>query len=163
MRSRRPKPATAAACSRYDEYYGRGSDGTYGNELEAYFAISCADDPPVGGVDAAIATRAEFESVSRVPFTQAYELVVCASFPTFETERFEITGDGAGPIMVVGNTGDPATPYEGGRVMAETLEEGFFVTVEANTHTAYGLNECIDSAIEAYLIEQTVPDGELVC
>ena len=46
--------------------------------------------------------------------------------------------------MVVGNTGDPATPYEGSKVMAETLEEGFFVTVEADTHTAYGLNECIE-------------------
>ena len=51
-----------------------------------------------------------------------------AAFPPFDTEQVEITGAGAGPVMVVGNTGDPATPFEGSRVMAETLEEGFFVT-----------------------------------
>ncbi len=65
--------------------------------------------------------------------------------------------------MVVGNTGDPATPYEGSRVMAETLEEGFFVSVEAATHTAYGLNACIDTAIADYLVDLVVPVGELRC
>jgi pimeloyl-ACP methyl ester carboxylesterase len=149
----------------YDQYYGRGPDGTYGNELEAYFVITCADDPPVGGVDAAIAERAKFEAVTRVGYTQAYELVICASFgDAFANEEpVEITGAGAGPIMVVGNTGDPATPYEGSRTMAETLEEGFFVSVEANTHTAYSINECAAAAIDAYLIELEVPEGELVC
>ena len=43
--------------------------------------------------------------------------------------------------------------------MAETLEEGFFVTVEANTHTAYGLNECINDAIESYLVDLEDPRG----
>jgi pimeloyl-ACP methyl ester carboxylesterase len=151
----------------YDDYYGRQPDGSYGNELEAYFAITCADDPPTAegedAVDEAVAARTFFENVSRVGFTQAYELVVCASFPTVDTEPFEITGEGAGPIMVVGNTGDPATPFEGSRVMAETLDEGFFVTVEANTHTAYGLNDCINDTIEAYLVELEIPDPDLVC
>jgi len=151
----------------YDQYYGRGPDGTYGNELEAYFVITCADDPPVtgpdGGVDGAVAARAEFDAVSRIPYTQAYELVICASMPEFETEQVEITGAGAGPVMVVGNTGDPATPYEGSKVMAETLEEGFFVSVEANTHTAYGISACADQAIEAYLLEPAAPDEDIVC
>lgn len=150
----------------YDSYYGRFND-SYGNELEAYFAITCADDPPTASGDAAveeaIAVRPYFENASRIGFTQAYELVVCASLPPFGTEPFEITGEGAGPIMVVGNTGDPATPYEGSRVMAETLEEGFFVTVEADTHTAYSISSCAAEAIEAYLLELEVPDDELVC
>jgi pimeloyl-ACP methyl ester carboxylesterase len=153
--------------SLYDQYYGRGTAGRYGNELEAYFAITCADDPPADAGPAAIAEavaeRANFVAVSRVPYTQAYELLVCASFPQFPTEPFEITGNGAPPIMVVGNTGDPATPYEGSKVMAETLEKGFFVTVEANTHTAYGLNDCINSTIEEYLVDLTIPATDPVC
>jgi pimeloyl-ACP methyl ester carboxylesterase len=153
--------------SLYDQYYGRGADGTYGNELEAYFAITCADDPPAAGpgaaVDEAVAARAEFAAQSRIPYTQAYELVICASMPQFDTEKVEITGAGAGPIMVVGNTGDPATPYEGSRVMAETLEAGFFVSVESNTHTAYSINACAAEAIEAYLVDLEVPDAELTC
>ncbi|MGI9052489.1 MAG: alpha/beta hydrolase [Ilumatobacteraceae bacterium] len=147
----------------YDQYYVRQPDGTYGNNLEAYFAITCADDPAVGGVETAVAQRPQFVAASTVGYTQAYELVVCASLPGQPVEPFEITGAGAGPIMVVGNTGDPATPYEGSRLMAETLEDGFFVSVEAATHGAYGLNDCIDSAIETYLVDLTIPEGELTC
>jgi pimeloyl-ACP methyl ester carboxylesterase len=153
----------------YDEYYGRAPDGSYGNESEAYFVITCADDPPVEAgsaearVDAAIAARAEFDAASRIPYTQAYELVVCASMPDLVTEQVEITGAGAGPVMVVGNTGDPATPYQGSKVMADSLEDGFFVSVEANTHTAYGVSQCAREAIEAYLIEPTAPDEDIVC
>ena len=65
----------------YDAYYHRLPDGTYGNDLEGYFAITCADDPAVGGVDAAVAARPEFAAVSRIGYTQAYELVICASLP----------------------------------------------------------------------------------
>jgi hypothetical protein len=56
--------------------------------------------------------------------------------------------------MVVGNTGDPATPYEGSKVMAESLEEGFFVSVEANTHTGI---------IDSYLVDLTIPDPAKSC
>ena len=66
--------------------------------------------------------------------------------------------------MVVGNTGDPATPYEGSRRMAETLEDGFFVSVElVHPHGSYGLNPCIDHAIQNYLVDLTVPAAELSC
>jgi hypothetical protein len=147
----------------YDLYYGRQPDGSYGDALEAYFAIMCSDDPDTPAVDAAIAQRADFEAVSRIGYTAAAELVICASLPRFSGHRFEMTGAGAGPIMVVGSTGDPATTYEGSRRMAETLEDGFFVGVDSFTHTSYGLNPCINQAIEDYLIELTVPDAERSC
>ncbi len=59
----------------YDQYYGRGPDGTYANDVEGYFAITCADDPAVGGLEAALAERPQFAAASRIGFTQAYELV----------------------------------------------------------------------------------------
>ena len=152
----------------YDAYFGRLPDGTYGDELEAYFAITCADDPvaddAAAAIDEAVERRADFYVASpRIGTTAAYELLICASFPQGATgagdDGFEITGAGAGPIVGVGNTGDPATPFEGSRTMAETLEEGVFVEVEADQHTAYGLNACIDGAIDDYLISLVVPDG----
>ena len=151
----------------YDSYFGRLPDGTYGDELEAYFAITCADDPAPAGaaaIDEAVARRADFSvSSPRLGTTAAYEVLICASFAAGATgegdDGFEITGVGAGPIVVVGNTGDPATPFEGSRTMAETLEEGVFVEVEADQHTAYGLNSCIDDAIDTYLVDLVVPDG----
>jgi pimeloyl-ACP methyl ester carboxylesterase len=155
----------------YDAYFGRQPDGTYGDELEAYFAITCADDPApddaAEAIDEAVLRRADFYVASpRIGTTAAYELLICASFPERATgtgdDGFEITGAGAGPIVVVGNTGDPATPFEGSRRMAETLEDGVFVAVEADQHTAYGLNACIDDAIDDYLVSLVVPD-DLTC
>ena len=151
----------------YDAYYGRNPDGSYGDELEAYFAITCADDPSVGGaagITEAVDVRRDFYLASpRIGTSAAYEVLICASFPSGALGDgdgdFQITGDGAGPIVVVGNTGDPATPFEGSRRMAESLEEGVFVEVEADQHTAYGLNSCIDNAIDQYLIKLTVPEG----
>lgn len=150
----------------YDAYYGRLPGGGYADDLEAYFAITCADDPSAGGdagIDEAVERRADFlRSSPRIGTSAAYEVLICASFPggTFgEVEDFEITGAGAGPVVVVGNTGDPATPFEGSRRMAETLEGGVFVEVEAEQHTAYGLNACINGAIDEYLVDLVVPEG----
>jgi len=78
-------------------------------------------------------------------------------------DRLEVTGAGAGTIVVVGNTGDPATPFEGSRLMAGSLEGGVFVTVKADSHTAYGVNRCIDDTLEAYLIDLTVPETGTIC
>ena len=156
----------------YDEYYGRFDDGTYGDELEAYFAITCADDPATGGIQPAVDARGPFFAASpRIGTSAAYELLICAALAdeaaaadiTIPAPAVEISGDGAGPIVVVGNTGDPATPYEGSRRMAVTLEDGVFVSVEANVHTAYGLNDCIDGVIDEYLVDLTVPDADTSC
>ncbi|MCX6521140.1 MAG: alpha/beta hydrolase [Actinobacteria bacterium] len=169
--------ATAAAgdgggmLALYDAYFGRLPDGTYGDELEAYFAITCADDPApddaAAAIDEAVARRRDFSvAAPRISTKDSYEVLICASFPEGATgpgnDGFRITGAGAGPIVVVGNTGDPATPFEGSRRMAETLEDGVFVAVEADQHTAYGLNACIDDAIDGYLVSLVVPD-DLTC
>jgi len=74
-----------------------------------------------------------------------------------------VTGAGAGPIVVVGTTGDPATPLESSRAMAEALEQGVFVIVEADQHTGYNVNECVNDAIEDYLVDLVVPEDGLVC
>ncbi len=150
--------------AQYDAYNVRLDDGTYPDDLEAYFAISCADDPSTGGVAEAIGVRPRFLAASpRIGTTTAAEVMMCALWPPLPADPVAITGARAGPIVVVGNTGDPATPFEGSRRMADTLAEGVFVAVEANQHTAYGLNGCIDDLIEAYLVDLTVPPSGTEC
>ncbi len=154
----------AGLLAQYDEYMVRLADGTYTNDLEAYFAISCADEPDTGGVDAAVAVRERFVQASPlIGSTAAAEVLMCAVWPPVEAAPVDITGVGAGPILVVGNTGDPATPFEGSRRMADALEGGVFVVVEADQHTAYGLNPCIDGTIESYLTELIVPAEGTEC
>ena len=74
-----------------------------------------------------------------------------------------ITGKGAGPILVVGTTGDPATPIEGTRQMAEDLEGGMLVTVEAYQHTGYRPQGCVAPTVDAYLIAKTLPKPGFTC
>ena len=67
-------------------------------------------------------------------------------------------------VLVVGNTGDAATPYEQAQRVAETLESGVLLTYEGEGHTSYlGKSNCVDDAIHAYLLDLTVPEEGTVC
>ena len=69
---------------------------------------------------------------------------------------------GAAPILVVGTTRDPATPYEWAVALADQLESGVLLTRDGDGHTAYHVGSaCIDEAVESYLVEGAVPpDGK---
>ena len=147
----------------YDEYYQRKDDGTYGNELEAFLAISCLDDRDVATVDEVEDYVDEFVAVApRLGANFAYGYS-CVLWPVEAVTRVAITGKGAGPLVVVGTTGDAATPLSSSRNMARALEQGVLVVVEADQHTGYGANACIVDAVDRYLIDLVVPDNELRC
>ncbi len=134
-----------------DAYYQRQPDGTYSNLLEAFQAISCADD----------AERLIGAAPRLFPYTTGS--YTCTFFPAARDPRIDVTGVGAGPIVVVGTTGDPSTPLESSRQMAETLEDGRLVVVVANQHTGYRVNGCIDDTIHRYLVQLEAPETEAVC
>ena len=61
---------------------------------------------------------------------------------------------GAAPILVVGTTRDPATPYESAQALAEQLDSGHLLTYDGDGHTAYRLgSSCVDTAVDAYLLD----------
>jgi len=68
-----------------------------------------------------------------------------------------VSGAGAAPILVIGTTGDPATPYRWAEALASQLESGVLVTFEGEGHTAYGQSPCIDEIVDEYLLDGTVP------
>ena len=88
---------------------------------------------------------------------------MCTFFPESTDPRIAITGAGAGPIVVCGATGDPSTPLESTRAMAETLEDGRLIIIEADQHTCYGADECADTLIDDYLVELAVPPPVTEC
>ena len=74
------------------------------------------------------------------------------------------TPRGAAPILVVGTTGDPATPYAWSQALADQLESGRLLTWEGNGHTAYGRSgACVQKAVDTYLIRGTMPEEGLTC
>ncbi|MFM7123888.1 MAG: alpha/beta hydrolase [Actinomycetes bacterium] len=147
----------------YDDYYQRKGDGTYGNELEAFLAISCLDDPGASSVEEVDSHIEDFIAAApRLGGNFAYGYS-CSLWPVKQAAKVTITGKGAGPIVVVGTTGDAATPLDSTRKMAKSLEQGVLIVVDANQHTGYGANSCVVKAVDEYLISLKVPSNDLTC
>jgi pimeloyl-ACP methyl ester carboxylesterase len=146
----------------YDRYYVRHSDGSWANSLEAFQVISCMDTAQRPAVEEEDANAVTLHAAAPRFVIRTVGDYSCTFFPPASDPRIAITGEGAGPILVMGTTGDPATPLESTRRMAETLEQGRLVIVTGNRHTGYGLNECSSAAVENYLVDpvgQLPPDG----
>ncbi|GAA1059415.1 alpha/beta hydrolase [Agromyces bracchium] len=150
-----------------DLYNGREQDGTYAdNSTEAFRAINCLDytyddDPAKMRADAA--ALAEAAPIIGPYF--GFGDIGCAQWPVVsEADRSAITAEGAAPIMVIGTTGDPATPYQWAEALAEQLDSGFLVSYDGEGHTAYRKsNACIDDTVEDFLIDGTVPASDPRC
>ncbi|MET9799494.1 alpha/beta hydrolase [Streptomyces sp. NPDC006368] len=148
-----------------DSYYERRPDGTYSNLMYANAAVNCLDQPPAFTSPAEVtAAVPSFEKASSV-FGEglAWASLNCAQWPAKATGApHRIEARGAAPIVVVGTTRDPATPYKWAEALADQLASGTLLTYEGDGHTAYGRgSDCVDSAINAYLLDGTVPaDGK---
>ena len=81
----------------------------------------------------------------------------CTFFPAAAEPRIEITGAGAGPIVLCGTTVDASTPLEGTRAMAESLEDGHLIVVDAVSSGCWGASECAEQLITDYLVDLDVP------
>jgi pimeloyl-ACP methyl ester carboxylesterase len=148
----------------YDGYVRRAPDGTFSNAIEAFVAISCLDDPapsdPAGfpALDARIRRAAPHMGVG---FGYPY---ACSRWPArLGSPPLRLTASGAGPVLVVGTTGDTITPIETSRALAGDLEEGVLLTVEGVRHTGYGVNRCSIDVVDRYLVDLTVPDEGTIC
>ncbi len=157
-------PSTAFLLA--DFYNNRNDDGTFAdNSTEAFRAYNCMDyptDTSQADKDAADALVAE-KAPTIAPYWQGVD--VCEVWPYPPTGvREKISADGAAPIVVVGTTNDPATPYAWSQSLAAQLSSGVLVTREGEGHTGYNKgNACVDGAIEAYLVDGTVPEDGLTC
>lgn len=157
----------AGLLSLSDSYYERDGDGTYTNLMFANAAVNCLDLPPAfATADDVKKSLPDFEKASPV-FGEglAWASLNCAYWPVKATgEPHRIEADGAAPIVVVGTTRDPATPYRWAEALADQLSSGKLLTYEGDGHTAYGRgSKCVDSAINDYLLDGKAPDDGKRC
>ena len=73
------------------------------------------------------------------------------------------TAAGAPPILVVGTTGDPATPYPWAQALARQLSSGVLLTRRGRSHGAYDESPCVRLAVDRYLVTGRPPASGLVC
>ncbi len=143
-----------------DAYWGRTASGYTTNMAQVIYAVNCLDDPSDATVaDIQDSIPAFEEAAPTFGRTFAWSPLACAQWPVEAAAPVpEIDAEGAAPILVVGTTRDPATPYEWAESMAKQLDSGVLLTREGDGHTAYGQdNACIDSTVNAYLLDGAVP------
>ena len=149
-----------------DEYTDRKQTGYENNANEVIYAVNCLDRPDISSVDQAKAEEPEYKAASpRFGSFLLWGSVACANWPVKpENKPHPIKAAGAKPIVVVGTTRDPATPYEWAVGLAHQLESGVLVTRDGDGHTGYKAgNSCVDNAVETYLLQGTAPTADIKC
>lgn len=150
-----------------DAYTSRSptGDGYLDNAIEANLVINCLDDPwsiPATRVPRKIPA---FERASEVfGNVFAWGLTSCRGFDRAPVAQKPVSAKGAPPILVLGTTRDPATPLRWAEQLASDLTSGVLVTRDGDGHTAYNSgNACIDTSVEDYLLDGTVPQDGKAC
>ena len=132
----------------------------------AFQAVTCLDYPVEGDKTTWAAQYEQAQREAPVFGNTAVGMdLVCSVWGHNGTRKpTQIHARGAAPILVVGTTGDPATPYAWSKSLAEQLDSGQLLTWEGNGHTAYGGDaSCVNDAVDAYLISGTMPEKGLTC
>jgi len=153
-----------------DSYYSRNANGTYSdNSTEANIAIDCLDYPQDFSPATLSKQAAEVTAVAPILAPSFAYSIGCWDWPFKPTGKPSvITADGAPPILVVGTTRDPATPYSLAQAVAKQLSSGHLVTYDGDGHTAYNKgtsagNKCVNSAVDNYFVKGTVPAKDPHC
>ncbi len=147
-----------------DAYWRRTDTGYTGNMAQAIYAVNCLDHPVrTTGAEIRDSIPEYEQAAPTFGRSFAWSVLACALWPVDAADPVpEVDGEGAAPILVVGTTRDPATPYRWAQAMAKQLESGVLLTRDGDGHTGYAQgNDCIDSAVDAYLVDGEVPaDGK---
>ena len=151
-------------------YFDRSTDGVYNsNSTQAFYAVQCLDGStstaPEVDDEEALERYLEVSPTWGRHFA-TMDKSTCESWPVSMDSPpvTEYDAEGAAPIVVIGTTRDPATPYEQAVALADLLSSGVLISYDGDGHTAYGRsNECVDDAVDAFLVEGTVPEDGLSC
>jgi pimeloyl-ACP methyl ester carboxylesterase len=148
-----------------DFYLKRHPNGTYDNEIEANYAVNCLDHPALTNIAAYDHLGPAYAKAS--PFfgeSFQYSNLPCAFWPAPPTGHAgPLTANGAPPILLVGGTNDPATPYAWAVAAHEQLAGSVLVTRNGNGHGSYGVSVCASIAEINYLLDLTLPAEGTVC
>ena len=143
----------------------RSPGGHYTNLTSADTAVNCVDRPwprTLGPWKTAAGAAARAAPLFGAPIM--WGSLPCAYWPIPGARVPRLTAAGAPPILVVGTTRDPATPFRGARALASELSSGVLLGWNGDGHTAYlSGSSCVDSAVDRYLISQHPPQNGAMC
>ncbi|MCT9933655.1 alpha/beta hydrolase [Planotetraspora sp. A-T 1434] len=147
-----------------DEYAGRQPNGSYSTLQFSLPAVLCADHTDRPTVAQAVALADRLRKVTPLFASTASSSGICSVWPVpGEDSNKHIDATGSKPIVVVGVTHDPATPYQWAPSLTKQLRTAVLLTLNGEGHGAYGQSACIDTAVNGYLLDGRVPLNGLRC
>jgi hypothetical protein len=135
------------------------------NADDAATAIDCLDHPASRNLAAYPALASSLATSAPVfgPLL-AWGEAGCAVWPVQPARTVgPVAAPGAPPILVVGTTNDPATPYAWAVSVAKELDHGVLLTHDGDDHVAYFYSACVRADVQAYLVEGATPPAGAVC
>ncbi len=153
----------SAVRSLSDAYLGRAPGATI--NADAANAVNCLDHPVPHDVTKLEAQAAAASARARVfgPVL-VWGGVVCAVWPQPATRPVRpVHAPGSPPIVVVGTTQDPATPYAWAQALASELQRGVLLTRRGNSHVALFSSSCVRAALDAYFVDLAPPLPGTTC
>ncbi|MDT9687132.1 alpha/beta hydrolase [Streptomyces sp. P9(2023)] len=128
--------------------------GPADNEDAALLAVNCADTPhPRDAQPYWDALAPADKAAGPYGTTSVLDAMTCKDLPAGAGKPHRVRAEGVPPVLVVGTTGDPATPYEESESLAAQFPGGMLLTYEGVGHTAYGRSgACVTDAVDAYLV-----------
>lgn len=150
-----------------DQYYERDASGHYSNLMYANSAVNCLDLPPSATDPQQVEAQLPMYRKASAHFgtSLAWGGLSCSYWPVKPSgQPHTIPAKGAVPIVVVGTTRDPATPYAWAQALAAQLDSGTLLSYQGDGHTAYARgSSCIDGAVDLYLLTGRAPAKGTTC
>ncbi len=117
----------------------------------------------LGGVELAAAAKAAKATAPLFGPFDIGQVGICSSWPATETALAAVRATGAPPLLVLGGATDPVAPYSSVRSLTTQLDSGTLLTWQSGTHGAYPTSSCVATAVNAYLLNGTMPAAGTLC
>ena len=142
-----------------DEYTGRLEDGDYrSNEFDSAAIIDCLDFRDLRTIEEMKKDVRIFDEQAPLfgPYL-AYSGLGCKYFETPKATRILPTKT-VNPIVIIGTTGDPATPYQWALGLNKILTNSVLISLTGDGHTGQGQgNTCVDSQVDNFYLKNALP------
>jgi pimeloyl-ACP methyl ester carboxylesterase len=140
----------------YDAVDTPGND----NELAVYLSVLCTDSPwPTDWNTWVSSSWNEFQVAPYETWGNTWFNGPCQSWPVAAGPQFQVNGDGIQNALLIDETGDAATPFEGSLVTRQLFPNSVLLAEPGGTSHADSLSGdlCVDGTIANYLTTGQLP------
>jgi len=150
-----------------DRYNNRDSSGNYySNQNDISIMITCLDWQENRTVDQMLAEQAIFKNKSSVfgPYL-SFAALPCKYWKAKpKLPKLDLSKINTKPILVIGVTQDPATPYKWAQTLSKSFLNADLLTLKGEGHIGHNRgNKCVDSAVDSYFLTGEAPAKSLIC